>query len=92
MTLREARVGMRVVCVEPYDGYANLVGEVGEIKFIHNGSIAVEFDNPFDGGHMCSRRCKPRHGRWGSAECLEPESVAELPDCISISFDDIAEG
>lgn len=87
----EIFVGMRVVCARPFAGYRTLVGETGVVVSIAGGSVGVEFDTPFPGGHDCCGRAREGHGRYGAPGCLEEcvENVEETGFDIQIKFEDL---
>lgn len=62
-------VGDKVVCTE-----GARKGKHGIIRSVEfGGSFAVNFYNPFIGGHDCENRCTSGHGWWSDARFIEKE-------------------
>lgn len=82
-------VGMRVVCVKPFAGYKTLVGKTGTVVSTTGGSIGVEFDEIFPGGHDCSGRARDGFGRYGQPDALEEYVDTPKDFNIEMSFDEL---
>lgn len=91
MRLDECKIGMRVECVEPFDGNIYCVGLCGTIVQIDKGSdrypVVVAFDTKFAGGWRATENCAEGCGYYGHPDSLIPISD-EVPD-IAFSFEQL---
>ena len=69
------KVGDRVQIVGQQEHYKT-VGMYGTVKIIR-GSVAVEHDNAFRGGHDCSCSCQQDRGLWYSSPSRQLQVILD---------------
>lgn len=89
---KQFKVGDRVRCIAPLEGWSELIGKTGTVvnKYVSSygsSSIGVAFDEPFAGGHTCHNHCLAGYGRYGDASALELITADEID--IKMAFEEI---
>lgn len=82
------KVGDRVELVRDVT-YA-IKGMKGTIKLVRESSeprYAVEFDEPFEGGHYCDGYTKFGHGHWALTSALKPIQKFEVGQVYKVTYD-----